>query len=126
MILDVLSWILLGAGSAVLVLAGLAILRMPTFYTRLHAAAVNETLAPLLILLGLTLQAGDLKDGLGAVEVVVKLGLVLLFLFVTSPVASHALAKAALENGVLPGAYRRRQENGADEAQANGDGGAAP
>ena len=102
--LEILSSFFLVAGSLVLVTSAAGIVRLPTFYTRLHAASVNETFGPGLLLLGLALQAwGDL-------EVMLKVALVLIFLVLTGPVASHALAKAALENGVMPGALRREGE----------------
>jgi hypothetical protein len=40
------------------VVGGIGLLRMPDFYTRMHAASVTETLGAGLILLGLMLQAG--------------------------------------------------------------------
>jgi len=100
---DIGSWLLLGVGSLVLVLSAGAILGMPTFFTRIHAAAVNETLGAGLILTGLLLQIGDRWD------VGVKLVLVLVFLVITGPVASHSLARAALAAGLEPGEFRRRQ-----------------
>ena len=106
LIIDLLSWLFLVSGSLVLVGTVIVVLRMPTFYTRLHAASVNETLGPGLIVLGLALQAG------GDWEVILKLILVLVFLVLTGPVAAHALAKAALDNGVLPGQVRRNREAG--------------
>ena len=102
--IDILSWICLVSGAAVLVGTAIVIVRMPTFYTRLHAASVNETLGPGLILAGLALQAD------GNWEVIIKLVLVLFFLVLTGPVAAHALAKAALDNGVMPGQIRRNRE----------------
>ncbi|MEM8934062.1 MAG: monovalent cation/H(+) antiporter subunit G, partial [Acidobacteriota bacterium] len=99
LILDVASWLLLGSGAVVLVLGAVAILRMPNFFTRIHAASVNETLGPGLILLGLALQSLDRPD------VLVKLVLVLVFLVLTGPVASHALGKAAIEHGIRPEGY---------------------
>ena len=68
LMIEVLSWLLLGAGSLTLIAAATVILRMPTFYTRMHAASVNETLSPGLILSGLALQAG------GNVEIILKAG----------------------------------------------------
>lgn len=104
LILDIASWVVLCLGSLVLVAAALVIVRMPTFYTRLHAASVNETLGPGLILLGLVLQSD------GNIEVILKLVLILAFLVLTGPIAGHALAKAALDNGLLPGKLRREEE----------------
>ncbi|MEO1084026.1 MAG: monovalent cation/H(+) antiporter subunit G [Acidobacteriota bacterium] len=115
MILDVLSWLLLGGGAVVVVLAGFLIVRMPTFYTRLHAASVNETLGPAMILLGLALQTGHYANGF---EVLLKLLLVLVFLLLTGPVASHALAKAAITNLVMPGQFKRMQDQASHDKAA--------
>ena len=68
---------------------------MPDFYTRLHAASVTDTLGAGLILLGLLLQAG-------LTLVAVKLVVICLLVFFTSPAATHALAKAALGRGIEP------------------------
>ncbi|HEY9531031.1 MAG TPA: monovalent cation/H(+) antiporter subunit G, partial [Burkholderiales bacterium] len=57
-LLDAASWILLAAGGFFCIVGGIGVLRMPDFYTRLHAAGVNDTLGAGLLLLGLILQAG--------------------------------------------------------------------
>ncbi len=106
LMLDVLSWICLIAGSVILVAAAIVILRMRSFYTRIHGASVNETLGPGLILLGLVLQSLD------QFEIVLKLVLVLVFLVLTGPISGHALAKAALDNGLLPPEPRQQEEEG--------------
>lgn len=110
LIFDLLSWVLLVAGSLTLVLSAVGIVRMPTFYTRLHVASINETLGPGLILLGLAFQAVDRP------ETAIKLGLVLIFLVLTGPIASHALAKAALENGIMPSGTQRLRDSDMDES----------
>jgi multicomponent Na+:H+ antiporter subunit G len=69
--------------------------RFPDFFTRLHAAGIADTLCALLILLGLALQAGFTLVSL-------KLFLIFVFLFFTSPAATHALANAALHGGLKP------------------------
>lgn len=104
LILDALSWILLVAGSLVLITSAFGIVRMRSFYTQLHAASINDTLGPGLILLGLAFQAPN-------IEVTIKLALILVFLVLTGPLSSHALAKAALENGILPSAMRKRMQS---------------
>ncbi len=95
MIIDALSLISLVSGSIVLLIGTIGILRMPDFYTRLHAASVIDTLGVMLIILGLLLQAGPSLIG-------IKLILVLVVLLVTSPVAAHALAKSALHGQLKP------------------------
>ena len=74
---------------------GIGLLRMPDFFTRMHAASVTETLGVGLVLFGLLLQAGWTL-------VAVKLLMVGLLVFFVSPTASHALARAALLRGVKP------------------------
>lgn len=100
-IFDIASWAAIVAGSFFLVAGAVGVLRLPDFFTRQHAAGLTDTLAAALILFGLMLQ---LPFGLGTV----KLVLILLFLIVTSPAASHALAQAALSSGLVPKADDRR------------------
>lgn len=105
-VLDALSWFFLLAGSAFVIVGGLGLLRLPDFYTRIHAAGVTDTLGAWLILIGLMFQSGMSWN-------TPKLALVLFFLVCTSPVSSHALAKAAWGRGLRPklGADLRRGED---------------
>ena len=93
--LDIASWILILAGGAFSMIGALGTLRMPDFYTRVHAASVTDTLGVGLILLGLILQAGWTL-------VAAKLAVIGLLIFFTSPAATHALTRAALGRGVEP------------------------
>lgn len=93
--LDILSWVLLLSGALFAVTGGIGMLRMPEFYTRIHAASVTDTAGVLLIFGGLLCQAPDMPSA-------VRLVLVLSFLLFTSPTATHALAKAAKRAGVEP------------------------
>ena len=94
-LIDMLSWILLLAGGAFCIIGALGLVRMPDFFTRMHAASVTDTLGAGLILLGLMLQAGFTL-------VTVKLIVLGLLIFFTSPTATHALAQAALARGLQP------------------------
>lgn len=93
--LDAASWACLVAGGLFCIVGALGMLRMPDFYTRMHAASVIETLGAGLILLGLMLQAGFTL-------VAVKLMMVGLLIFFASPTATHALARAAMARGLKP------------------------
>lgn len=93
--LDVLSWILLLGGGFFAVTGGIGVLRLPDVYTRLHASGMTDTMGAGMILTGLMLQAGlSLATA--------KLFFVLLFLWLTSPLATHAVARAALHVGIRP------------------------
>ncbi|MGE0118631.1 MAG: monovalent cation/H(+) antiporter subunit G [Dongiaceae bacterium] len=100
-IADLLSWSLILSGSLFAITGGVGVLRLPDFYTRLHGASITDTAGAGLIMLGLMLQAG-------LTLVTVKLVLILAFLFLTGPTATHALARAALISGVKP--WQRRLE----------------
>lgn len=94
-VIDLVSWVLLLAGGGFCLVGGLGVLRMPDFYTRVHAASVSDNVGAALVLLGLLLQAGWTL-------VAVKLLVVGLLIFITSPAATHALVKAALGRGLRP------------------------
>ena len=95
LILDLISAGLLAAGSIFVLIGAFGLIRLPDFYTRLHAAGVTDTLGAELILLGLMFQAG-------LSLVTVKLILISLFIFFTSPTSTHAVANAARVMGLKP------------------------
>lgn len=93
--LDILSWVFLVAGSAFCIIGGIGLIRMPDFYTRVHAASVTDTLGAGLMLLGLMIQAGLTL----ACAKLIMIGVLILFM---SPTATHALTRAALVRGLEP------------------------
>ena len=93
--IEALSWAALVAGGFFCAVGALGLVRMPDFYTRMHAVSVTDTLGAGLVLAGLVLQAG-------LTLVAAKLVVIGLLLFFTSPAASHALARAAFVRGVAP------------------------
>lgn len=104
-LLDVASWILIVAGGFFCVLGGLGLLRLPDLFTRLHGGGLIDTLGASLLVLGMVLQAGFTL-------VTAKLILLLLFLFFTSPLASHAVASAAFHSNLKPKLDEDRTEGG--------------
>lgn len=77
------------------VAAGVGVLRLPDFYTRLHAQSKCDALGAALLLLGAAVHVG-------ATLVAVKVVLVAVFIALTSPLAAHALGRAALRSGLKP------------------------
>lgn len=82
-------------GSFLCLSGGVGIIRFPDFYTRMHAVGVTDTLGAGMILIGLMLQNPDSL-------VIIKLLMILVMTVFISPVASHALAKAAFRNNLVP------------------------
>ena len=95
LILDIASWTCFLFGGVAVLAGALGLVRFPDFYTRLHAAGVTDTGGAELILLGMLLQAPTWI-------VAVKLIFIGVFLFFTSPVATHAVAHAAWMVGFKP------------------------
>ena len=92
-VVDAFAMALLAAGGVFSVIGAVGMLRMPDFYTRMHASSVVETLGAGLILAGLIVEAGF---SFAAAKLVILGALILL----ASPTATHALAKAAHGHGV--------------------------
>ncbi len=92
---DIASWLLLLSGSFFFIVGAVGMVRMPDVYTRMHASSVTETLGCGLMIAGMMLQAGW-------GQVSGKLFLLGALFFLTAPVATHALAQAALHMGIRP------------------------
>jgi multicomponent Na+:H+ antiporter subunit G len=112
--IDILSWGFILAGSAFVVIGAIGLVRMPDLYTRMHAASLTDTLGAGLLIIGLMLQAG-----LGLV--MLKLLVLMALFFFTGPVATHALAQAALGEGIAPLLHEDRRKR-----LKGGDAGAEP
>ena len=95
MVLDALSWIFIVAGVVFCVIGGIGILRFKDVYEQMHAASLIDTLGIGFVFIGFMFQAGWTL-------VTAKLFLVLLFILVTSPTTTHALARAAINHDVMP------------------------
>lgn len=93
------------AGGLLCVIGTAGVLRFPDFYTRLHAASVTDTSGATLVLLGMALLAPEWI-------VVSKLVAIFVFMYLTSPAASHAVANAAHTAGLQPliGPVGQRQD----------------
>lgn len=96
-VLDLVSWVLLSAGGVFVLIGGIGALRMPNLYTRMHAASVTDTMGAILVLGGVMVQAG-------LSLATIKLAAILMFLLITSPTSSYALAHAAILAGIKPDA----------------------
>ena len=94
-VVDILTWLLLISGALFSIVGGFGIVRLPEFFSRMHAGGITDTLGAGLIVGGLMLQGGFSL-------VTVKLFMIIFFLIITSPTACHALAKSALAQGLTP------------------------
>lgn len=79
-----------------LMLAGsVGILRLPDFYSRTHSTSKSDTLGVIFVIVGLIIFEGFTQSSF-------KLLLIALFIALSNPIGSHALARAAYKNGLAP------------------------
>ncbi|MBN8545339.1 MAG: monovalent cation/H(+) antiporter subunit G [Ignavibacteria bacterium] len=88
---DILTGSFLILGSFVILLAALGILKMPDIYLRMSASTKASTLGISIILITTGLH-------FGTTEIISRTILIVVFLMITAPVASHLLGKAAYLN----------------------------
>ncbi|MDE2980994.1 MAG: monovalent cation/H(+) antiporter subunit G [Gemmatimonadota bacterium] len=115
-IVNAVVWVLLIAGGFFMVTGSVGMVRLPDVFTRMHAAGMVDTMGAGLTLAGLCVYS--LHDGTGLVAV--RLVLVLAFLWFTSPIATHAVAKAALSGGTTPYTVRGAQAGAGKDARGGG------
>ena len=86
------------------------ILRFPDFYSRMHAAGKGDTLSSLLMLLPLALYNFHEFD-LTNLLVAMKILLIVVFIFMASPTATHAITDAGFESGLKPWTKKPGEES---------------
>lgn len=96
--LDVIAAVLLIAGGALSMIAGIAVLRFPDAASRVHAATKPQVLGIVLLMVGLGIR-------LGTIAVIGELVLIVLLQMFTAPVAAHLAVREA---------YRRETEREPD------------
>ena len=89
----IICGVFLGIGCFFIIVASIGIVRFPDFYSRLHPAGKSDTIGQSLILIGLIIY-----EGFSMVSV--KLLIIVLFVFIASPTATHAVAQAAFMSGL--------------------------
>ena len=85
---EIFSWIFILLGSFLILIGSIGLIRLPDFWSRLHGASITDTGGVLFLLIGMMIQAGS-------IWIFLKLVAIGIFLFVSSPTASHAIANAA-------------------------------
>ena len=90
--MEVVSALMMLVGAALALVAGIGLQRFEDVFARMHASTKPATLGLALCLLGAALRMPEAGD-------VVKLLLVVLLQFVTAPIASHLIGRAAYRSG---------------------------
>ena len=95
LLISVFSGFFILLGVLALLIGALGLLRLPDVYCRIHAVGMIDTAGASFIILGLAFH-----EGISLVTV--QLLFIGIFLFFTSPIATHAVAQVAYKSGVMP------------------------
>ena len=99
--MDIIVILLVLAGLFFFTGGAVGIIRFPDFYSRLHPAGKLDTLGLLLSMTGLALY--NLHHfSLGALLTSLKILLIVVFVFLSSPTATHAIVDAGVRAGLAP------------------------
>ena len=89
---EIIAVILLVCSLFFFLASAIGMIRLPDFYSRLHASGNSETLGLMLACLGLVIYEGPTLLS-------VKIIIVFLLVFLANPIGTHILGKAALKSG---------------------------
>ncbi len=99
--INILVTVLIATGIFVLACGVIGILRLPDFYTRMHAAGKTDSLGAVLMTVGFALYNGQ-SLVLADLLVSLKILFIAVFIFIASPTATHAVMQTAIALGVKP------------------------
>lgn len=101
MYIDIVVTILLILGLFFFTGGAVGIIRFPDFYTRLHPAGKLDTMGLLMMMVGMALYTLH-HFSIGSLLTGIKIILIVVFVFITSPTATHAIIDAGVRAGLAP------------------------
>ena len=94
-LISAITVVLGGVGAFFFLVGTLGLLRLPDFYSRTHAATKCDTVGAGTLLVALAIYRGFDPESL-------KIIVLAILVFISSPTAGHALARAAYRTGLAP------------------------
>jgi multicomponent Na+:H+ antiporter subunit G len=88
-----ITYVILAISWLFIIFGMIAIFRLKNMYARILAATTIDTVASLLVLIGLMFAAGSFNF-------IIRLVILLLFLLVTNPISSHVNIRSAYLMGI--------------------------
>ncbi len=106
MILDIITYICIGIGCLLNLLAAIGLHRFPDVYTRLHAGTKCTTFGSILLIGAVVIQSVSVwvAEGLSSPQSILTLHAViaLVAILLTNPTSAHAIGRAAHRSGIKP------------------------
>ena len=96
MIADLIAITLAAAGTGLILVAAIGIVRMPDLLLRMHASSKAGTLGAALILIAVAITFAD-------IAIAMRVTLIIVFLFLTAPLSAHMIARAGYCKGTPAG-----------------------
>lgn len=90
--------------------AAVGLLRLPDFYSRLHASGMLDTTGLLLFVIAVSAFCLWQDFSVNTVFLVMKLIFIAVFIFITSPTATHAIVDAGIRAGMKPWKKNKMEE----------------
>lgn len=91
----IISILFVSLGIFFMLVGSIGIIRLPDFYSRTHSVSKSDTLGIIFVILGLVIYEGFTQSSF-------KLILIVLFIALSNPIGTHALARAAMKKGLSP------------------------
>lgn len=105
--MNILVIIIMVFGLVFFIGGAVGIIRMPDFYSRLHPAGKLDTLGIMAMVLGLALY--NLHHfSLAALLLSIKMFLIVFFVFLSSPTATHSIVDAGMRAGLRHWTKKKR------------------
>ena len=108
----IISILFVSLGIFFMLVGSIGIIRLPDFYSRTHSVSKSDTLGIIFVILGLVIYEGFTQSSL-------KLILIVLFIALSNPVGTHALARAAMKKGLSPFFTDDHIKNDASKREVN-------
>ncbi|MBQ0018114.1 MAG: monovalent cation/H(+) antiporter subunit G [Clostridiales bacterium] len=112
---EIIAAALMALGFIFMLISALGLFRFPDFYSRLHSTGVGDTLGCMLIVAGMMVMTG-LK------LITIKILLIPIILFLTSPMATNVIMSAAVHKHDYKNYNEMRQCGDADASTATKSG----
>jgi len=93
--IELISYLFISIGSILILIGSIGLLRLPDVFSRIHAVGMIDTAGIGFIIFGLLIYTGFSNSS-------IKLIILGVILFFTSPISGHAVAISAKQNDVKP------------------------
>lgn len=102
---EILASLFMLGGAIFFIGSAIGMLRLPDFYSRIHASGNSETMGCTLSFIGLMIYEGMTLT-------MVKMAFVFIIVFMANPIGSHILSKAAYKSGHPIWTLQDKEEGG--------------